>query len=349
VSEDDRERRSGLPSHVERALADARARASGTKRALAPRSKQGRGLALVPVAVAAVMLALMMPRTAPPGDVPLPDVDERAITRVVAEDRALAARARAERLPTDALAVGTAFRRMQLADARQEADFDVGAARRTLDDAVAAALSRPEGASDLRALRALQLEAFVEATSAFEATGETSEELEALGGGFVRRMRGAGWLGERELVLTAPQLRVAFKVVWNALTGVEPASELALTLDEQRLLHSLYLTHPHVPEHRRAEIDAELASAKTPADCERARQNRQRAVELWRVEKIRSLGEIDPAYPTSYALGVAYYRAGRHDLAIERFRSWLDAHPEGAFALRARNHLAASVAAYGAF
>lgn len=343
MARDDTVRKSPLPAHVERALARAR---GGGDRKPEP-SRGGRWLALVPVSVAVVLFALLMPWATPPDAVPLPDVDERAVAEVARADRARAERARADRLPGDVLAVGSAVRAMNLADAKQADDVAVAAARRHLDDALAAAMARAGAEEDLVALRAVQLEAFLGEVARFEATGDVSEELEALGGGFVRKARAAGWIQGSRVLLGEPELRAAYKVVWNALAGTDVRPAFQPTLDEQRVLYRTYLSLPHPPEAVRPGLDAERRAATTEADCERARFNEHRATELWRAEKIKKLGAIDPTYPTGYALGVAYYRAGRYDLAVEAFRAWLDAHPDGPWSLRARNHLKASLAAYG--
>ena len=328
---------------MERALARAR---GGRERKAEP-SRGGRWLALVPVSVAVLMFALLMPWATPPDAVPLPDVDERAVAQVARTDRARADRASRERLPGDVLAVGSAVRAMNLADAKQDDGVAVAAARARIDDAVAAAMGRPGAEVDLLALRAVQLEAFLGEVRRFEATGDVSGELEALGGGFVRKARAAGWIEGRRVLLGEPELRVAYKVVWNALAGTDVRPAFQPTLDEQRVLYRTYLGVPHPPEAVRLGLEAERRAATTEADCERARANERRATELWRAEKIKKLGALDPTYPTAYALGVAYYRAGRYDLAIEAFRAWLDAHPDGPWSLRARNHLKASIAAYG--
>ncbi len=342
---DDKERSVGLPPRVERAFARARAAVLADRDA----PKSGRWLAAVPVSVAMVMFAILMPRASPPSEVPLPDVDMRSLSRTISEDGARAARARETRLPGDILAVGSAVRAINQADARGASELEAHDVRSRLDDAVAKAFVREGASDDMLALRALELEGFLAEARSFEKNGEESRELAELGGGFVRRMREATWIDGHRILASDVQLRAAYKLVWNALTGTDRLPSFHLSLDEERVLYALYLARPHAPDARRLELAAELGSAATRADCERARANHERAVELWRAEKIRKLGQIDPSYPTNYALGVAYFRAGRYDLAVEGFRSWLDAHPEGRWSLRARNHLRASVAAYGPF
>lgn len=349
MAHDDKER-AVLPARVERALAEAR-RASargrtGPGEASPPKPKESRALALVPVGVCLVFLLLLMPRATKPDSVPLPDVDERVVDAVVHDDHARAVRARAERLPPDVLAVGTAFRAVQAADARHADEEAQMNARTELREALRVVLARKDSVPELVSLRAVQLEAFLAEVQRFESTGATSQELEELGGAFVERMRAVGWVTGDRLVPDEAQLRVAYKLMWNAVVG-DVDKALALTLDEQRVLYTLYLRHPHAPEARRAELDAERRAARDELSCERAASSERRAVEKWRSDKIRQLGRIDPSYPTDYALGVSYFRGEQYDLAVQSFRAWIDAHPDGAWSLRARNHLKAAVDASG--
>jgi TolA-binding protein len=290
----------------------------------------------------------MMPRSTPPESVPLPAVDDRMFAATVADDTSRARGARERRLPPDVLSVGTALRAFQLAAAQHADDATMFQTRAELDKVLSAASARGESLPRLRDLRAVQLEAFLTEVAAFEHNGQTSRELDELGGTFVERMRNVGWLEGGRFVPTERELRVAFKGMWNAVVR-DASPDLALTLDEQRVLYGLYLRHPHAPEARRDELAASLAQARTEADCERAITLKRRAAEAWRAEKIRALGRLDPTYPTPYALGVALYRAGQYDLAAQSFQAWLDAHPDGPFALRARNHLKAAAEASGAF
>jgi TolA-binding protein len=346
-----------LPPHVERALAEARrkstrasrTRAEGDAPSRPARPKESRGLALVPVVVCVLFLALLMPRASAPETVPLPQVDERALAQVRDADRALAARARSERLAPELLAVGTGFRGVQLVEASGTPDEDATVRARTeLNDALRVLRQRDPAMEGLVTLRAVQLEAFLVEVARFEASGESTRELQELAGAFVDRMRAVGWVEGTKLVPDERQLRVAYKAMWNAVVG-DLSKSLALTLDEQRALYSLYLAKPHPAESRRAELEAERRVAKTEADCSRAAVSARRATERWRAEKIRQLGRIDPSYPTDYALGVAYYREEQYDLAVAAFRSWVDAHPDGPWSLRAKNHLKAAIRAAATF
>ena len=344
---DESEASKPLSPRAEAALA--RARAAVRAASPPPKKDGGRWLALIPVVVAVLMMALMMPRATVPDAVPVPEVDTRALRATTKADDERAERAKATRLPTDVLAVGSGVRALQAAQQKEGegAAGDLDVARAKLDEARRALVGRAGWEDDLLALRAVQMSAFLEELARYEATGDVSKDLEELGGGFIRRMDTSGWSEGRRILLDEPQRRVAFKTVWNAIVGVEPLEPFKLTLDEQRSLYALYLTRPHAGEAQQRSLDAMRRAATTPEGCARAAAEDRRAREIWRADKIRKLGAIDPTYPTAYALGVAHYRAGRYDLATDAFRSWLDAHPDGPWSARARNHLKAALAAYG--
>lgn len=312
----------------------------------------GRWLALIPAVIAAVLFPLMMPRATIPRDVPLPLVDRGALARSVAVDRARAAAAREKRLPTDALAVGGALRKLNAAQA-MEVPYDqlsertraISDARLVLDSAVRIVQQRDGWQEDLVSLRALQTDEFLAGVAHFESTGQETPELVEVGGAFVRHMREVGWADGNRIVLDEPQRRTMYKVVWNTLVGVTTVKEFLPTIDEERSLYILYLSRPHPPESMRDEIAAERRAATTPEKCAAAAKNVHRASELWRAEKIRALAGIDPSYPALYALGVAYFRAGRYESSVDAFRAYADRYPDGPYAIRARNHLKSAIEA----
>jgi tetratricopeptide (TPR) repeat protein len=337
---------------VEQALAQARAaaaRAGGPGGAPSSAgSRGGRWLALIPLTAAFLVASLVMPRAAEPEDIPLPRIDLRALDAVRVDDVARAASARTTRLPSDVLLVGTALRAVNLATTSNTTDDEVQAARVALDAAVRQLLAdRARATESLRTLRAVQLETFLAEVARFESDGVIREELLAVAGGFVDRMHAAGWLEGTRVVLDDSERRAAYKLVWTAQVGADRDPQLALSLDEQRALYTLYLRRPHAPEAQRPGHAARRASAREPEECRRAAGEEQLAMDQWRLEKIKRLGEIDPTYPTAYALGVAYFRVGRYDASMEAFQAWIARHPDGPLGLRARNHLKAALLAYG--
>jgi hypothetical protein len=331
-----------LPSRVERALARARAAAKADRE-----RRGGRWLAIVPVGVAAVLLLLLMPRATTPESIPLPDTDLRVVRAIARADDARAAAAERERLPSDVLAVGGALRALNGAEARGVDEPGVADLRRQLDGTLRDLSRREDVADDLVALRALQTRRFLDALARWEASGETSDDFFDLAAAFVERASDAGWIEGRHVVLGDDERRVMFKTVWNTLTASETGSPLALTLDEQRVLYAFYLDHPRAPESRRLALETERRAASTPEACRRANAELARQTELWRADKIRRLGELDPSYPTGYALGVAYFRAGRFEQSADAFATFVRQHPGGPYTLRARNHLKGALVAAG--
>lgn len=304
----------------------------------------GRALALIPVLVALLVGALVMPRSAVPDAIPMPMVDGRVLARVESRDRELAAEVNREPLPSAVRALGSAIREFNLGQAHSKDDSDVGKARDEINKALAPALEA--GVDKLIALRAWQAEAFLAEVRRFEATGQESDELASLGGPFVKRMRLAGWCDEKNrLVLDDAQRRVAFKATWNAVIGLEGRPDLQPSLDETRALYVLYLQHPHAAEPIREQLASARLNAKDPKQCAELEAREANAVEVWRLEKIRKLGALDTSYPLDYALGVANFRRGQFPAAAESFRTWLKSHPDGAWSLRARNYMKAAVEA----
>ena len=288
----------------------------------------------------------MMPRASEPDVLPLPTLDLRALDDVSRADDARARSAEAERLPADVLSVGTSLRELSGADVRGLDDAERADTRRRLDAALSEVAGHSGYERELEALRAIQLRLFLDALSRWEASGGTDEDFMDLGASFVDKMQDAGWLSGRTLLAPEAVRRVMFKTVWNAMLGLDEHPALRLTLDEQRALYIFYLENPRVPETARLGLESLRVAATTREQCERFAWEQRRQQEVWRADKIKRLGAIDPTYPVEFALGVAHYRAGRFDLSAEAFGAFIDHHPSGGlYALRAKNHLKAAIAA----
>ena len=344
TNEKPRKDASALPPRVERALARAREAAKADRA-----RKGGRWLALFPAVVALLLLLLMMPRATLPDAVPLPFADERVLRDVARSDDARAAAAETTRLPADILVVGTAIRGLNGAEARGADDVQMLDARRQLDGALRELARREDVVSDLISLRAVQTRHFLDAVASWEKSGETSEDFIDLAASFVQRASDAGWVSGRRVLLSDTERRVMFKTVWNVLAGFDTKPALAVTLDEQRALFAFYIRHPHPAESSRFALEADRRAATTPEACARVNRDHHRQSELWLADKLKKLGDIDPTYPVGYALGVAYYHAGRFELSADAFTTFIGAHPDGPYTLRARNHLKALLSASGPF
>lgn len=308
----------------------------------APKKNGGRWLAAIPVTVALMLGILLVPRAVPPRDVPLPIVDASALARTHAEDAARVRAAEAEALPREVRALGAAIRAFNTAEDANAPDTAWDVLRANIDRARKDAL--PFGVGPLLALRAVQGDRFVASLHEWEHGAPPSAELAATGGGFLQRFAAVGWVRDRRVELDDDALRVAHKLKWNVVSGFDGVSDFEPTLDETRALYAFYLGHPHPPEQTKRSIDAARMTAKSKEDCDALDSGEAMATEAWRAEKIKALGRVDAAYPTDFALGVAEYRAGRYEASARAFQGWIDAHPDGALTLRARNHLRAAMA-----
>lgn len=294
-------------------------------------------LALIPVTVAVVLFALMIPRSAAPAEIPLPIVDEQTLAKEEAADDALAARAKADGLPSDVRALGTAIRDFNTQQTANADERAIASARNAIN--VALATLADHGNDSLLILRAFELSDFLAELRAFERGAPPSAELTAVGGPFVARMTDAGWVDGNKILMDDHARRAAFKVAWNAILAVPDAPPFSLTRDEARALYLFYLRHPHVGERDRQAIELSRKNAKTEAACTALRTREEHALEAWRLDKVEKLGRVDADYPLAYARGVAHYRMGSFDAAVRDFEFWIDAHPDGAWTLRARNQL----------
>jgi TolA-binding protein len=301
----------------------------------------GRSLALIPLAVAVLFGAFMLPRATVPETLPLPAVDVRAFDRVVEGDRALAAAAFAGTLAGELRALGTTIRDFHTLEAKDASSAELYEARRKMD--VTFAALQAQGNSGLLKLRAAHIDEFIHAVDHFTRTGEETAELAAVGGSFVRRMRREGWCDGHKLALGERELRTFYKQMWSTLLGLHNAPEFKLTLDEQRVIYAFYLTHAHASEHLRATFAAARARAKSTEECAALNEGERMASDSWRLDKVTRLAAHDPAYPLHFARGVLEFHRGRFGEAAEAFRAHLQGHPSGPLSLRAQFHLRAAL------
>lgn len=303
---------------------------------------RSRWLGVVPVVVALLGAAFLLPRAAPPDIVPLPSVDHAAFEARVREDVALAQRAKQTPLPGAVRELGTLLREWNRLEATDDDATRINAARAAIDRALPPLLTNLE---DLRALRAVQLDTFLGEVRAFERTGKPSDELLAVAGPFVDRMRAVGWIRGNKVLLTEDERRVAYKLTWNGVASLDRRAELALALDETRVLYGLYLRLPHAPEPQIRAFAAARTGAKDAAACAALAAGEKLAAESWRLDRIGRLAAVDPTYPAAYAKGIANYRLRKFLAAADQFESYLRDRPEGPYSLKAKNFLRASLAA----
>jgi len=304
----------------------------------------GRVLALIPILVGVLLAALLFPHDSEPDDVPLPTLDARGLERTEHDDEGRAARASSQGLAAEVRALGEAIRAFDTAEAKDAPQTPWPELRAKVDEARHLALEKA-GIEGILDLRATQEQKFIDEVRAWRKTGQESDELAAIGGAFIRRMTLAGWVEGSKLALGDRELRVAYKLKWNAVARFESVPQLQPTLDEMRAFYTFEILHPHAPEAARETIAAARKNARTQADCDALAAGEQLAIEQWRLDKVDKLAAIDGSYPATYARGVALYRSAKYADSARAFEEWLRVHPDGPLTLRARTHLRAAVVA----
>jgi len=272
--------------------------------------------AALAVLIAGSTALLAVPRPVDPVDLPEPRIDLLALDRAARADEALAAQAERERLDVDVLELGSAIFAYGEADAAGDNLALARARGRVLE---AAARASKVGAPAILALRAHHLRSFLLEVRRWERTGEESEKLQQLAGGFPRMVRRSGWLvdaGSRpRLLMDRAVLAASFKKRWNEVIGLH-GEPFDLTLDEARIFYRFLLLHP-------------IRSMEGPGQ--------------YRLKKIEELAAVDPSFPAHLARGVVLFQLQRYPLAVESFRRHLDASPDGPMTLRAQNYLRAAL------
>lgn len=307
-----------------------------------PTDPSGYALALIPLAVAVLLAALMLPRAVPPDEVPLPTIDQRALGQTSDADDARVRRVKATPLSAEVRSVGSAIRAFNLAEADGTDAVVIGHARDDVNAArrVAVAAGKLE---DLLDLRALEMQQFLAEVRAYENGGAISHELTQLGGTFIQRITRAQWCVGRRLLMNDAVRRVAFKLTWNKVLYVDSDPHFAITLDETRLLYSFYFKHPHPLEAQRPMLAAIRAAVHDSASERHADDTLQMAMGGWLLPKIDELAKVDPTYPEPLGRAAALYMHHDYAAAATLYESWLEAHPNGPWALRVQNHLRAAV------
>lgn len=289
------------------------------------------GLLLLLIAGGAILL--VTPRAVEPVDYPEPHIDMAALERGMAEDDALAREASRVELDVDVRALGRELRDYNLAAVKAEEDEALARDEfaRARARVSAAALKVGLFGEQLRELRAYQLARFLEELRAWQATGDASDELRAMSGDFIDTLNRNRWCwpGSRELVPGERELRVLFKKRWNSLVGAQ-GDVLALTLDEERVRLGFLLLHPFIHNEPAARGITERSAL-------------ERLTAASRMQMIEKLAVLDPAYPAELARSVVFYRTGQFQPATQALRKHLEAHPNGPYALRARNYLKAAL------
>jgi len=264
---------------------------------------EGWALIVPSVGLAVIAAAIAVPRATAPKWVPQPLVHPGQLSAELQRTAGLAARARAHPLPYDVRELGELYRRLgrtQYESVLPVAGFELRAWQDRLRTVHSALGSAP-----VLQLRALQCELLVLALRRWQMTGLADDDLIELGGDIATVARASRWS-----LTDAERWALALKR-WTMLAGLAKHHDFAAPRDlELTQLHFFYV-HPE--------------GSGEPLDV--------------RTRILKRYGMIDPTYPVDYALGVLLALNGRPDTAVTYFARHLEEHPDGAFLLRARNHL----------
>lgn len=259
---------------------------------------------ILPSAGLALVAALVaVPRATEPRWVPEPVVHPRSLNAELARTTSLAGQARAQPLPFAVRELGEVYRRLgrtQYEGPKALVSDQVQAWRGTLRT-----VQEHVGNQPVLQLRALQCELLVAAVHDWQNTGKISENLIELGGDLVSLVRAT-----HETLTEPEQWALALKR-WTTLAGLGKQSEFRASREiELTQLHFFYQQPP---------AGEDLFTI--------------------RMRILKRYADLDSTYPIDYAVGVLLVQSGRADTAATYFAKHLQLHPNGAFALRARNHL----------
>lgn len=262
---------------------------------------EGWALILPSVGLALIAALLAVPRATAPRWVPEPLVRPHILAVDLKHAAGLAVQARTRPLPYAVRELGELYRRLGRLQ-HDNAEPLVAVQVRAWQERLRTVQARVGNAPVLQ-LRALQCELLAAAIQHWQSTGVVNDDLIELGGDLVRVV-GANSLSEPE------RWALALKR-WTSLAGL--GSHAAFRVSREIELTQLHFFYRH-PNREDEPLDT-------------------------RVRILRRYGEIDPNYPMHYALGVLFSLNGRIDMAFAFFSKHLENHPDGAFYLRARNHL----------
>jgi hypothetical protein len=238
---------------------------------------------------------------------------EQRLNAQAEEDRRAQARAG---LPLAVRSVGEAFRRFAAASFARRAEPTLQ--RDHLRRMTQAALVQ-SGSDGLLLLRAVQTELFVAAMQA-RSDSEPTPDRTSLGGSMFNLGRKRGWFAPSPTAASREELETLFRIYWADALELR-APPFAPTLNEWRVYYRFLLAQP----------------IRSGAD-----RDQDLALQLGYVA---ALARHDLDYPAHLARGVLLFQRGAVAEAAAEFVVHLQQHPDGPWALRAKNYLAACGAA----
>lgn len=272
------------------------------------------------VGIALLATWLALPQGTMPDYLPVPTLRHDEIATLRTELVAADLRVRKRPLEYETRRVGECVR--QLGRSWYEGEPVSVAQRERLRELVRSVRAR-SGDASLIDLRAVQTRLFLLALTAWETTGRASEDAIELGGDFLIKARQFGWLkGPSDCS------KVSDASPSKCVLDLAQDERAALFLNRWTDLASASGNDP-LPLDSAWTVVALRARLKQPL-------SRLGAEDLRLIERVK---RVDPSYPDALAKGLLFVQLGERQRAIEAFQSQLEAHPNGPFALRARNHL----------
>jgi hypothetical protein len=267
------------------------------------------------VSAALLSALLVVPRRVEPVWVPPPVIDriEQRLDAQAEEERRAQARSG---LPLAVRSVGEAFRRFAAASftSTVEPTLQRDQLRRLARSALEQA-----GVDGLLLLRAVQTQLFVQAMEE-RSDSEPTPDRTSLGGSMFRLGRKRGWFAPSPTAARRDELEELFRIYWADALGLH-APPFAPTLNEWRVYYRFLLAQPLPPGPER-EQDMALQQGICSA-----------------------LPRHVVVSPAHLARGVLLFQRGAVAEAATEFLAHLQQHPDGPWALRAKNYLAACGAA----
>jgi hypothetical protein len=270
---------------------------------------EGWTLAIPSVGIALIATLLAVPRATEPKTVPQPVQHRWALDHSLRQLNLRAKRVGTEPLSFPVREAGEAYRRLGRTQYEGPASLDVPQSE-GWQRMIRGTRAR-SGDEALLTLRAVQAELFVNALHDWEATGTVSEDLVELGGDFVRIAKNNRWWVAGHLDMSADERLVLALVRWTTLAGFNQLVPYKLDRDLELVELRFFFDHP--------------TPGGTPFQT--------------RLKIVKRYSELEASYPLEYARGVLFAQAGQYDRAFASFTRQLQEHPEGNYALRARNHL----------
>ena len=275
------------------------------------RNLEGWPVGLAIVCSALLSALLVVPRRVEPVWVPPPVIDRVEQRRSAESDAERRARARAG-VPLAVRSVGEAFRRFSEASfaSSQQGELQHDQLRRLTQEAL-----EQVGDEALLVLRALQTGLFVEAMRARSDSEPTPDRI-SLGGSMFNLGRQRGWFAPSPTAASPEVLETLFHIYWAETLELR-RPPFAPTLNEWRVYYRFLLAQPIRPGPDR---DQDLAL---------------------QLGYVAALARHDLDYPAHLARGVLLFQRGAPADAAAEFVAHLQQHPDGPWALRAKNYLAA--------